>query len=137
MVANAGLTLDVEYAYSDLAEGYVCDQNPKANEEVGRGSAVTATISRGKRAASCAAADRHDADGRGKCADRSGTFAGLCGNCAERKTARRCAGAKPRSGGKCRTGRGSFADGIRRRVVVPELVGQREEEAVERMASVG
>lgn len=47
MVANAGLTLDVEYAYSDLAEGYVCDQNPKANEEVGRGSAVTATISRG------------------------------------------------------------------------------------------
>ena len=47
MVANAGLTLDVEYAYSDLAEGYVCDQTPKANEEVGRGSAVTATISRG------------------------------------------------------------------------------------------
>ena len=35
MVANAGLTLDVEYAYSDLAEGYVCDQTPKANEEVG------------------------------------------------------------------------------------------------------
>ena len=26
-----------------LAEGYVCDQTPKANEEVGRGSAVTAT----------------------------------------------------------------------------------------------
>lgn len=132
MVANAGLTLDVEYAYSDLAEGYVCDQTPKANEEVGRGSAVTATISRGSglllvpRLTGMTQTD----------AENVLIAQGLSLGYVEIVPSENCAALcwrKAPKRGKCRTGRGSFADGIRRRVIVPELVGQREEEAVERM----
>ena len=47
MVENAGLYLELDYAYSQTREGYVCDQTPKANTEVARGETVQAVISRG------------------------------------------------------------------------------------------
>ena len=47
MIEGAGLRARIVYAYSDRPEGFVSGQEPVANEEVDRGSSVIVTISRG------------------------------------------------------------------------------------------
>ena len=137
MVANAGLTLDVEYAYSDLAEGYVCDQTPKANEEVGRGSAVTATISRGSglllvpRLTGMTQTDAENV------LIAQGLSLGYVEIVPSEKLRGVVLAQSPEAGENAEPGAAVSLTVSGGRVVVPELVGQREEEAVERMASVG
>lgn len=137
MVANAGLTLDVEYAYSDLAEGYVCDQIPKANEEVGRGSAVTATISRGSglllvpRLTGMTQTDAENV------LIAQGLSLGYVEIVPSEKLRGVVLAQSPEAGENAEPGAAVSLTVSGGRVVVPELVGQREEEAVERMASVG
>ena len=137
MVANAGLTLDVEYAYSDLAEGYVCDQPPKANEEVGRGSAGTATISRGSglllvpRLTGMTQTDAENV------LIAQGLSLGYVEIVPSEKLRGVVLAQSPEAGENAEPGAAVSLTVSGGRVVVPELVGQREEEAVERMASVG
>lgn len=47
MIESAGLTPRFTYAYSDKAEGFVSAQEPAANAELARGGTVLVTISRG------------------------------------------------------------------------------------------
>lgn len=131
MVANAGLTLDVEYAYSDLAEGYVCDQTPKANKEVGRGSAVTATISRGSglllvpRLTGMTQTDAENV------LIAQGLSLGYVEIVPSEKLRGVVLAQSPEAGENAEPGAAVSLTVSGGRVVVPELVGQREEEAVD------
>ncbi|MFR2149529.1 MAG: protein kinase domain-containing protein [Christensenellales bacterium] len=137
MVANAGLTLDVEYAYSDLAEGYVCDQTPKANEEVGRGSAVTATVSRGSglllvpRLTGMTQTDAENV------LIAQGLSLGYVEIVPSEKLRGVVLAQSPEAGENAEPGAAVSLTVSGGRVIVPELVGQREEEAVEADGFVG
>ena len=137
MVSNANLTLELEYAYSEATEGYIFDQNPKANAEVSRGSTVTAMISKGTglllvpRLAGMTQAD----------AESVLTAQGLSLGYVEIVPSEKLRGVvlsqSPEAGANAEPGAAISLTVSGGRVVVPELVGQREEEAVERMTSVG
>ena len=137
MVSNANLTLELEYAYSEATEGYIFDQNPKANAEVSRGSTVTAMISKGTglllvpRLAGMMQAD----------AESVLTAQGLSLGYVEIVPSEKLRGVvlsqSPEAGANAEPGAAISLTVSGGRVVVPELVGQREEEAVERMTSVG
>ena len=138
MIANAGLTLEVEYAYSDLAaEGYVCGQSPAANEEVSRGGQVTATISKGSGlllVPRLTGMTREDAE---NVLTAQGLSAGYVEIVPSEKLRGVVLAQSPEAGTNAEPGAAVSLTVSGGRVVVPELVGQREEEAVERMASVG
>ena len=137
MVSNANLTLELEYAYSEATEGYIFDQNPKANAEVSRGSTVTAMISKGTglllvpRLAGMMQAD----------AEGMLTAQGLSLGYVEIVPSEKLRGVvlsqSPEAGKNAEPGAAISLTVSGGRIVVPELVGQREEEAVERMTSVG
>ena len=122
---------------SDLAEGYVCDQTPKANEEVGRGSAVTATISRGSglllvpRLTGMTQTDAENV------LIAQGLSLGYVEIVPSEKLRGVVLAQSPEAGENAEPGAAVSLTVSGGRVIVPELVGQREEEAVERMASVG
>ena len=137
MVSNAGLTLKTEYAYSDQAEGYVFDQTPEANAEVRRGGTVTAMISEGTglllvpRLTGMAVED----------AENVLLAQGLSLGYVETVPSEKLRGVvleqSPEAGTNAEPGAVVALTVSGGRVVVPELVGQREEEAVERMNAIG
>ena len=137
MVSNAGLTLETEYAYSDQAEGYIFDQSPDANTEVRRGGTVTATISKGNglllvpRLAGMTQADAENV------LIAQGLSLGYVEIVPSEKLRGVVLAQSPEAGTNAEPGAAVSLTVSGGRVVVPELVGQREEEAVERMASVG
>ena len=132
-----GLTLKTEYAYSDQAEGYVFDQNPEANAEVRRGGTVTAMISEGTglllvpRLTGMAVED----------AENVLLAQGLSLSYVETVPSEKLRGVvfeqSPEAGTNAEPGAVVALTVSGGRVVVPELVGQREEEAVERMNAIG
>ena len=136
-VVNAGLTLKTEYAYSDQAEGYVFDQTPEANAEVRRGGTVTAMISEGTglllvpRLTGMAVED----------AENVLLAQGLSLGYVETVPSEKLRGVvleqSPEAGTNAEPGAVVALTVSGGRVVVPELVGQREEEAVERMNAIG
>ena len=137
MVANAGLTLELEYAYSDATEGYIFDQNPKANAEVSRGSAVTAMVSRGTGlllVPRLAGMTQTDAE---SVLAAQGLSLGYVEIVPSEKLRGVVLAQSPEAGTNAEPGAAISLTVSGGRVVVPELVGQREEEAVERMTSVG
>ena len=137
MVSNAGLTLKTEYAYSDQAEGYVFDQTPEANAEVRRGGTVTAMISEGTglllmpRLTGMAVED----------AENVLLAQGLSLGYVETVPSEKLRGVvleqSPEAGTNAEPGAVVALTVSGGRVVVPALVGQREEEAVERMNAIG
>ena len=137
MVSNAGLTLKTEYAYSDQAEGYVFDQTPEANAEVRRGGTVTAMISEGTglllmpRLTGMAVED----------AENVLLAQGLSLGYVETVPSEKLRGVvleqSPEVGTNAEPGAVVALTVSGGRVVVPALVGQREEEAVERMNAIG
>ena len=137
MIANAGLTLELEYAYSDATEGYIFDQNPKANEEVSRGGAVTAMISKGTGlllVPRLAGMTQTDAE---SVLATQGLSLGYVEIVPSEKLRGVVLSQNPEAGTNAEPGAAVSLTVSGGRVVVPELVGQREEEAVERMTSVG
>ncbi len=137
MIANAGLTLELEYAYSDATEGYIFDQKPKANEEVGRGGAVTAMISKGTGlllVPRLAGMTQTDAE---SVLAAQGLSLGYVEIVPSEKLRGVVLSQNPEAGTNAEPGAAVSLTVSGGRVVVPELVGQREEEAVERTTSVG
>lgn len=137
MISNAGLKLELEYAYSDETEGYIFDQQPKANEEVSRDHTVTAVVSKGTglllvpRLTGMTQTD----------AENTLLAQGLSLGYVEIVPSEKLRGVvlsqSPEAGTNAEPGAAVSLTVSGGRVVVPELAGQREEEAVERMASVG
>lgn len=137
MIESAGLTGRTDYAYSDVAEGYVAAQSPQAREEVRRGETVLMVVSKGsgsEQVPKLAGMTREDAQA-------ALTEKGFTLGDVEVVTSTILRGTvisqSPEAGTSALPGSEVSLTVSGGRVVVPELVGQREEEALERMQTVG
>jgi len=137
MIESAGLTGRTDYAYSDVAEGYVAAQSPQAQEEVRRGETVLMVVSKGsgsEQVPKVAGLTREDAQD-------ALTAKGFTLGDVEIVTSTMLRGTviaqSPEAGTSALPGSEVSLTVSGGRVVVPELVGQREEEALERMQTVG
>ena len=137
MVSNAGLTLELGYAFSDAAEGYVCEQNPKANAEVSKGTRVRATISRGSGLLLVPRVVNMQQEEALDVLTGQGLTAGDILIVPSEKMRGAVLAQSPEAGASALPGAAVTLTVSGGRVIVPELVGQREEEAEERMTSVG
>ena len=137
MVSNAGLKLELGYAFSDAAEGYVCEQNPKANAEVSKGTQVRATISRGSGLLLVPRVVNMQQEEALDVLTGQGLTAGDILIVPSEKMRGAVLAQSPEAGASALPGAAVTLTVSGGRVIVPELVGQREEEAEERMTSVG
>ena len=137
MVNNAGLTLEVGYAFSDVAEGYVCEQNPKANAEVSKGTQVRATISRGSGLILVPRVVGMQQEEAIDLLTGQGLAVGDTLIVPSEKLRGVVLAQSPEAGASALPGAALTLTVSGGRVIVPELIGQREEEAEERMTSVG
>ena len=137
MVNNAGLTLEVGYAFSDVAEGYVCEQNPKANAEVSKGTQVRATISRGSGLILVPRVVGMQQEEAIDLLTNQGLAVGDTLIVPSEKLRGVVLAQSPEAGASALPGAALTLTVSGGRVIVPELIGQREEEAEERMTSVG
>ena len=137
MIESAGLTARTDYAYSDMPEGYVAAQSPKAQEQVRRGETVLMVVSHGSGSVSVQKVvgmtqeDAQDAL----------TAQGLALGEVEVVTSTLMRGTviaqSPEAGASVQPGEAVSLTVSGGRVIVPELAGQREEEALERLQTVG
>lgn len=137
MVENAGLTLETAFAYSDTPEGYVSGQDPQANAEVPRGGTVRATISLGS---GIMTVQRLTGMTQQEAADTlagQGLVVGSVQTAPSEMMRGTVIAQSPEAGTSVRAGEAVDLTVSGGRVVVPELAGQREEEAVERIDAVG
>ena len=137
MIESAGLNARTDSAYSDVPEGYVAAQSPKAQEQVRRGETVLMVVSRGSGSVSVQKVmgmtqeDAQDAL----------TAQGLAVGGVETVTSTLMRGTvvaqSPEAGASVQPGEAVSLTVSGGRVIVPELAGQREEEALERLQTVG
>ena len=137
MIESAGLNARTDSAYSDVPEGYVAAQSPKAQEQVRRGETVLMVVSRGSGSVSVQKVvgmtqeDAQDAL----------TAQGLAVGGVETVTSTLMRGTviaqSPEAGTSVQPGEAVSLTVSGGRVIVPELAGQREEEALERLQTVG
>ena len=130
MIESAGLTARTDYAYSDMPEGYVAAQSPKAQEQVRRGETVLMVVSHGSGSVSVQKVvgmtqeDAQDAL----------TAQGLAVGDVEVVTSTLMRGTviaqSPEAGASVQPGETVSLTVSGGRVIVPELAGQREEEAL-------
>lgn len=137
MVENAGLYLELEYAYSQTREGYVCEQSPKANTEVARGGTVQAVISRGSSMLTVQRLTGMTQDEAEESLVSQGFVVGSIEVVPSEMMRGTVIAQQPAAGESVQIGTAFDLTVSGGRVVVPELAGQREEEAVERINSVG
>lgn len=137
MVENAGLYLALDYAYSQTREGYVCDQTPKANTEVARGETVQAVISRGSSMLTVQRLTGMTQEEAEESLIAQGFVVGSVQVVPSEMMRGTVIAQQPAAGESVQIGTAFDLTVSGGRVVVPELAGQREEEAVERIGSVG
>lgn len=137
MVQSAGLDPYIAYAYSHTAEGYVSHQEPAANAEVSRGERVVVTVSLGsgrvpvQRLTGLPQAEALDAIAA------QGFVLGGVETIPSEVMRGTVIAQSPEAGASALPGDTVSLTVSGGRVVVPELVGQREEEAAERIDAVG
>lgn len=137
MVESAGLSVKLDYAYSDMPEGYVAAQSPAAQEEVRREESVLVVISRGSgQVAVQKLAGLTQEEAEAALAAQGLTLGGVetVPSTMQRGTV---IAQTPEAAESVPLGTSVSLTLSGGRVVVPELVGQREEEALERIATVG
>ena len=137
MIESAGLMARTDYAYSDVPEGYIAAQSPREQEEVRRGETVLMVVSRGsgsvlvQKVVGMTQEDAQDAL----------TAQGLAVGDVEVVTSTLMRGTviaqSPEAGASVQPGEAVSLTVSGGRVIVPELAGQREEEALERLQTVG
>ena len=137
MIESAGLGARTDYAYSDMPEGYVATQSPKAQEEVRRGETVLMVVSRGsgsisvQKVVGMAQEDAQDA------LAAQGLAVGEVSVVTSTLMRGTVISQSPEAGASVQPGDAVSLTVSGGRVIVPELAGQREEEALERMQTVG
>ena len=137
MVESAGLAARLDYAYSDMPEDYVAAQSPAAQAEVERGASVLVVISRGSGQASLqklAGMTQEDAQAAILAQGLSVGDIVVAPSTVQKGMV---VSQSPEAGASVPLGSKVNLTISGGRVVVPELVGQREEEALERIATVG
>lgn len=137
MVDTADLIPQISYAYSDMPEGYVAAQSPKANAQVRRGEAVSVTISRGS---DMLPVPRFVGMMQGEALDAIAAQGFVLGEMTfvpSEQMKGTVVAQQPEASASARIGSAVNLTVSGGRVVVPELTGQREEEALSRIESLG
>ena len=137
MVESAGLRAEVLYAYSAEAEGYVSSQSPVAGYEVERGCRVSVTVSKGS---GVVPVPRLTGMAQESALDQITAQGFACGEVEvvpSEMLRGTVVGQSPEAGAGAQLGSRISLTVSGGRVIVPELAGQREEEALSRIQSVG
>lgn len=137
MLAGADLVSQLTYAYSDMTEGYVCAQSPASGEELRRGETVTVTISRGSGLIAVQRYVGMEQDAALAAIAAQGFTAGELTVVPSEQLRGTVVAQSPEVGVGAAQGSHIDLTVSGGRVVVPELVGQREEEALARIESLG
>ena len=133
MVTSAGLVPKVSYAYSDTAEGYVSAQDPASGESVPKGEAVAITVSRGSDMLNVQRVIGMTQDEAAVALKAQGFEPGEITVVPSEQMKGTVVAQSPEAASSAKIGSLVSLTVSGGRVVVPELVGQREEEALERI----
>lgn len=137
LVAGANLEAYVDYSYSDVMEGFVSSQIPKAGDRVSRGEKVYVTISLGSNMLTAQRFTGMTQDEATAAIIAQGFVPGEITVVPSDQLAGTVVAQRPEAGLSARIGSAidlTISGGC---VVVPELAGEREEEALSRIQSLG
>lgn len=137
LVAGADLRAQLDYAYSDVMEGFVSNQIPKAGDQVNRGETVYVTISRGSDRIAVQRVTGLTRDNAVTAVVSQGFVTGEITLVPSDQLAGTVVAQEPEAGASAKIGSAVNLTVSGGRVVVPDLVGQREEEALSRIESLG
>ncbi|MGN0991400.1 MAG: protein kinase, partial [Candidatus Ventricola sp.] len=137
LVASANLQAQLDYAYSDVMEGYVSGQIPAAGDQVNRGETVYVTISRGSDMLAVQRFTGLTQDNAVAALTAQGFVTGEITLAPSGQLEGTVIAQQPEAGMSAKIGSAVNLTVSGGRVVVPELVGQREEEALSHIDSLG
>lgn len=137
LIAGANLRAQLDYAYSDVMEGYVCGQIPEEGDQVNRGEMVYVTISRGSDRLAVQRLTGLSQDSAVAALTAQGFVTGEITLAPSDQLAGTVIAQQPEAGASAKIGSAVSLTVSGGRVVVPDLVGQREEEALSRIESLG
>ena len=137
MAESAGLSARIDYAYSDMAEGYVAAQSPKEKEQVRRGENVLLVVSRGSGQTSAPRLSGMTQEDAAAALSAQGLTLGSVTVVPSTLLRDTVVSQMPEAGMNVPLGSSVEITVSGGRVVVPELVGQREEEALARIQTLG
>jgi len=136
-VSSANLSVQLDYAYSDVMEGFVSAQIPKAGDRVGRGETVFVTISRGSDMLTVQRFTGLAQDEALAAVRAQGFSVGELSVVPSDQLAGTVVAQQPEAGQSAQIGSAIALTVSGGRVVVPELTGVREEEAIAQIQSLG
>ena len=137
LLTSADLTAQLTYAYSDMPEGYVCDQWPSPGEPLRRGDSVLVTVSRGSGLVTVQRYVGLDQDAALAAIAAQGFVPGEIIVVPSEQMKGTVVAQSPEVGVGAAQGSPVILTVSGGRVVVPELTGHREEEALERIGTLG
>lgn len=137
MVQNAGLELAMDYAYSAVPEGYVSEQKPAANEDMRRGDTARITVSMGSGMVTMQRLTGKTKEKALAVLDEQGLVPASVTVVPSEMLAGTVVSQNPEAGTSLQPGSEVELTVSGGRIVVPELMGQREEEASARIDAVG
>ena len=137
LVSSANLSVQLDYAYSDVMEGFVSAQIPKAGDRVGRGETVFVTISRGSDMLTVQRFTGLAQDEALAAVRAQGFSVGELSVVPSEQLAGTVVAQQPEAGQSAQIGSMIALTLSGGRVVVPELTGVREEEALAQIQSLG
>lgn len=137
MVESSGLSVSLTYAYSDVPEGYVSEQEPQSGTELARGGVVRVVVSRGSGVISVQRFVGMMQDDAVEAIAAQGFVLGDVQVLPSEMLRGYVISQNPEAGAGVVLGGEIDLVVSGGRVIVPELVGQREEEALSRIDAVG
>lgn len=137
MITSANLKVSMDYAYSDVMEGYVSGQSPEARTRVNRGDTVQVIISRGSDMVAVQRVTGLTQDNAVTALNAQGFLPGEIIVAPSAQLEGTVIAQEPPAGEKARVGSPVNLTVSGGRVVVPDLVGRREEEAVSNIRALG
>ncbi len=137
LLSGSGLAAQLDYAYSDVMEGFVCEQIPRAGDRVSRDEQVYVTISRGSDMLPVQKFAGLTQENALTALTAQGFVLGEVSTVPSDQLAGTVVAQRPEAGESARIGSSVDLTVSGGSVIVPELVGQREEEALSRIQSLG
>ena len=137
LISGAKLVSQVDYSYSEVMEGFVSHQIPKAGDRVSRGETVFVTISLGSDVLTAQRFTGLTQDEATAAVIAQGFTLGEITVAPSDQLAGTVIAQQPEAGMSARIGSAVNLTVSGGCVVVPELAGQREEEALSRIHSLG
>ncbi len=137
VIESVDLTVQWVHSYSEVPEGYVCAQEPSAKAEIRRGDTVQVTISKGSDMVAVQKLVGMTVDEAKAALAAQGFTVGEITIVPSEMMRDTVIAQSTETGMNARLGSAIDLTVSGGRVVIPELVGQREEEALSRIRSVG